>query len=260
VLAGDANEAADHAEQQLKKVALSDYYDGAPMKALLLAQADAAHGKLSRDKQVEIRDTIEEIVEDLDEFADETPKPKKAKASKDEAAEGDVATGENEDRPAAPAAPVLSRGRLPDAWQVPYPVLCVPSRSALDEAACLMLAQLLEKHGVGTWVQPFADIATPKSLRIASMDSPLVFLSYFGTASKPAPVRYLVRRLKRMMPNAKFMVGFWMLGDDRKKVEEWTKAVGADYGVTSLREATAAIVTEAGAASAVEEVPAERAA
>lgn len=253
LLAGDANEAADHAEQQLKSVALSDYYDDAPMKALLLAQADAAHGKLSRDKQVEIRDTIEEIVEDLDEFADETPKPKKAKAGKDEDVEGEVDA-------AVPAVPVLSRGRLPDAWQVPYPVLCVPSRSALDEAAGLMLAQLLEKHGVGAWVQPFADVATPKSMRIASMDSPLVFLSYFGTTSKPAPVRYLVRRLRRMMPNAKFMVGFWMLGDDRKKVEEWTKAVGADYGVTSLREATAAIVTAAGTPSAVEEMPAERAA
>jgi hypothetical protein len=125
-----------------------------------------------------------------------------------------------------------------------------------------MLAQLLEKHGVGAWVQPFADIATPKNLRIASTDSPLVFLSYFGTASKPAPVRYLVRRLKRMMPNAKFMVGFWMLGDDRKRVEEWTKAVGADYGVTSLKEATAAIVAEAAGEVAAEprEARTERAA
>ena len=259
VLAGDANEAADQAEQQLKKVALSDYYDDVPMKALLLAQSDAAHGKLSRDKQVEIRDTMEEIVEDLDEFHDVTPKSKKTKADE---AKGEDRASEEEVPPAVPAVPVLSRGRLPDAWQVPCPVLCVPSRSALDESACLMLAQLLEKHGVGAWVQPFADIATPKNLRIASTDSPLVFLSYFGTASKPAPVRYLVRRLKRMMPNAKFMVGFWMLGDDRKRVEEWTKAVGADYGVTSLKEATAAIVAEAAGEVAAEprEARTERAA
>jgi hypothetical protein len=214
------------------------------MKALLLAQADAAHGKLSRDRQVEIRDTIEEIVEDLDEFPDETPKPKKAKAGVEDEAEANKHADDEADA-AVPAVPVLSRGQLPDAWQLPYPVMCVPSRSALDESAALMLAQLLEKHGVGAWVQPFSDIATPKNLRVASTDSPLVFLSYFGTASKPAPVRYLVRRLKRMLPNAKFMVGFWMLGDDRKKVEEWTRAVGADYGVTSLKEATAAIVAEA---------------
>jgi hypothetical protein len=141
---------------------------------------------------------------------------------------------------------VLSRGQLPDAWQLPHPVLCIPSRSALDESACLMLGQLLEKHGVGAWVQPFADIASPKTIRIAVPDAPLVFLSYFGTASKPAPVRYLVRRLRRLMPNATFIVGFWALGDDRKKVVDWTKAVGADHGVTSLREALAAIVAAAG--------------
>lgn len=267
VLAGDANEAADQAEQRLKEVALSDYYDDVPMKALLLAQFDAAHGKLSRDKQVEIRDTIEEIVEDLDEFADETPKPKKSKAGnketvEDEGREADK-DGTNVGDAAVPAIPVLSRSQLPDAWQLPYPVLCVPSRSALDESACLMLAQLLEKHGLGAWVQPFADIATPKSMRVAMTEAPVVFLSYFGTTSKPAPVRYLVRRLRRLMPNAKFIVGFWMLGDDRKKVDEWTKAVGADHGVTSLREATAVIVAEAGGVTApasLEQTPAERAA
>ena len=166
-----------------------------------------------------------------------------------EAAEAESDAG-TQDKPVASALPVLSRGQLPDAWQLPHPVLCIPSRSALDESACFMLAQLLEKHGVGAWTQPFEDISNPKTMRIGMTDSPLVFLSYFGTTSKPAPVRYLVRRLKRIMPNAKFMVGFWMLGDDRKKVEEWTHAVGADYGVTSLRQATAAIVAEASGASA----------
>jgi hypothetical protein len=54
-----------------------------------------------------------------------------------------------------------------------------------------------------------------------------------------------------------------MLADDRKKVEEWTKAVSADYGVTSLREALAVIVAEAGGAGApavLEQATAERAA
>ncbi len=246
LLAGDANEAADQAEQQLKKLSLSDYYDGVPMKALLLAQADAAHGKLRRETQADIRETMEEIIEDLDEFEDVTPEPKKKdgarKAETENAEGGEQATS----LPMLPAVPVLTRSQMPDAWQLPHPVLCIPSRSALDESACLMLGQLLEKHGVGAWVQPFSDIASAKTMRVAVSDAPLVFLSYFGTASKPAPVRYLVRRLRRLMPNATFMVGFWALGEDRKKVEEWTKAVGADHGVASLREALAAIVAEAG--------------
>src|ERR1700693_4524376 len=56
LLAGDATEAADQAEKALKGQALSAYYDAVPMKALALAQADAAQGKLDRGKQVELRD------------------------------------------------------------------------------------------------------------------------------------------------------------------------------------------------------------
>jgi hypothetical protein len=200
------------------------------MRALLLAQTDAATGKLSREQQSAIRDTIEEVVDELDDYADEPP------VSAEDAKEDD------QERV---VTPVLSRGQLSDAWQVPYPVLCVASRSALDESACIMLAQLLEKHGIGAWVQPFADVATAKGLKVDTTDPPLVCLSYLGITSKPAHVRYLVRRLRRVMPHSKFMVGFWMLGDDPKKVEEWTKSVGADYGVTSLAEATAKVVAEA---------------
>jgi hypothetical protein len=58
-------------------------------------------------------------------------------------------------------------------------------------------------------------------------------------------VRYLIRRLRKVMPLAIFLACFWMLGDDRDKVEEWVQAVGADFGATSLVEATAIIVAQA---------------
>ena len=44
LLADDATEATDQAEKQLKEQTLSAYYDSVPMKALALAQADAARG------------------------------------------------------------------------------------------------------------------------------------------------------------------------------------------------------------------------
>jgi hypothetical protein len=227
VLAGDATEAADQAERQLKSQALSTYYDAIPMKALLLAQADAAHGKLSREKQLEIRDTIDEIVDDLDHYPDQGP------------------AGEKEEPPAENKVPIVSKGQLPDDWQVPYPVLCVASRSALDEAACAMLAQILGKHGIAAWVQPFADVASAKGFKVDTTDSRVVCLSYFGATSKPVHVRYLIRRLKRVMPHAKFLAGFWMLGEDDTKVEDWREAVGADFVAASLAEATALVVAEA---------------
>jgi predicted PurR-regulated permease PerM len=228
VLAGDATEAADQAEKELKSVPLSTYYDTVAMKALLLAQVDAAHGKLTRDKQLQIRDTIEEIVDDLSDYADEVP------PGTEEAAFGK-----------ANLPPIISRGQMPDDWQMPYPVLCIASRSALDEAASTMLAHVLEKHGVAAWVQPFADVATTRGFKVDVADAHLVCLSYFGAASKPAHVRYLIRRLRKVMPRAKFLACFWMLGDDRDKVEEWVQAVGADLGATSLAEAVTIVVDQA---------------
>ena len=73
LLAGDATEAADQAEEALKNQPLSAYYDAVPMKALALAQADSAQGKLSRQRQLELREVIEEIVDDLSDHADELP-------------------------------------------------------------------------------------------------------------------------------------------------------------------------------------------
>jgi hypothetical protein len=116
LLAGDATEAADQAEEVLTEQTLSTYYDAVPMKALVLAHTDAAQGKLDREQQVAIRDTIEEIVDDLDEHT----------AAK---------------RPENDEIPVVSKGTMPDAWQVPFPILCIASRSALDEAACALLAR-----------------------------------------------------------------------------------------------------------------------
>src|SRR5947207_8046910 len=99
------------------------------MKALALAQADAAHGKLPADKQLAIRDTMGEIVDDLADHPDEPPEPK-------------------EGQPASPRIPILASEQRRSEWQVDYPVLCIASRSPLDEAAATMLAQLLEKHGL----------------------------------------------------------------------------------------------------------------
>ena len=146
LLAGDATEAADQAEEQLKEQSLSAYYDSVPMKALALAQADAAHGKLPADKQLAIRDTMAEIVDDLADHADEPPEPK-------------------EGQPASPRIPILASEQRRPEWQVDYPVLCIASRSPLDEAAATMLAQLLEKHGLPAKVQPFADVASAKALK-----------------------------------------------------------------------------------------------
>jgi predicted PurR-regulated permease PerM len=225
LLAGDATEAADQAERQLGEESLSGYYDSVPMKALALAQIDAAHGKLAVEKQQAIGETMREIVDDLDDHVDVAPEPK-------------------EGEPSVPAPRVITREELRVDWQVDYPVLCIASRSPLDEAAAIMLAQLLKKHGLPAMVHPFADVASARALKIDATDAPFVCLSYFGAAGNPAHVRFLIRRLKRMMPRTKFLACYWMLGADREKSEDWKAAVGAHFVATSLTDAVAICVRE----------------
>jgi predicted PurR-regulated permease PerM len=234
LLAGDATEAADQAETQLKKQSLSSYYDSVPMKALALAQADAAHGKLPTDKQAVVRDTMAEIVEDLADHSDVAPEPE-------------------DGEPMPPTIPVLSPGDLRPAWRVDVPVPCIASRSPLDEAAAVMLAQLLAIHGLSARVQPFSDVAM-KPIKVDAADAPLVCLSYFGAVGNPAHVRFLIRRLKRLMPNAKFLAGYWLLSEDPDKGEDWKEAVGADFVATSLTGALALCVGEARAKEAMPRV------
>jgi hypothetical protein len=114
----------------------------------------------------------------------------------------------------------------------------------LDQAASVILAQLLQKHGLPARVQPFTDVATARSFKIDALDAPLVCLSYFGSAGNPAHVRYLIRRLRRVTPNARFLAGFWMLVGQDEKAEEWRAAVGAHLVATSLSQAVAICARE----------------
>jgi hypothetical protein len=94
-------------------------------------------------------------------------------------------------------------------------------------------------------------VATAKGFRLDTADAPFVCLSYFGAASKPAHVRYLVRRVKRAMPGATILAGFWMLGEeDSEKAEAWRVAVGAQFAATSLTEAVNICLREAEQTSA----------
>jgi hypothetical protein len=215
LLAGNATDAADQAEEELKTQTLSAYYDAIPMKALYLAQIDAAEGKLSDERQQTIRSTMDEILEDLDEHTDVA----------DDSA--DAATLESD----VPSDKLLKAGL--DASTV----LCIASRSPLDQAAASMLAQVLNKRSVAAVSQPYERAGLETLLTPEARTAKIVCLSYFGMASKPAHVRYFIRRLRRLMPNAKFLACFWMLGADRAKLDEWKLAVNADFAASSIAEA-----------------------
>lgn len=185
-------------------------------KARALAQADAAYGKLPADKQLAIRDTMGEIVDDLADHPDEPPEPK----------EGQTARRRKRSRMSSRCNRMNNRKRTASAVV-----------ASGEEAWPASQDTALRRCGLG------------KSLRIDARDAPLVCLSYFGAVRNPAHVRFLIRRLKRMMPNAKFLAGYWMLGENPEKGEDGKDAVGAHFVATSLADAVALCVREASGAT-----------
>jgi predicted PurR-regulated permease PerM len=246
ILAGDATEATFQAEKRLATEPLSDYYDEVPMSALSLAQADADAGKLSREQQAEICETIEDIVDYLSDYSDEAPKAKGAKEA--EKPEGQAKTAETKkDQPL----------ELPPG---PYPVLLIPAKSPIDQAASLLLAHVLEKRGLSPAVEPYSRARPAKNFKPSAPQAPIVCVSCFGAFENPAPVRYLIRRWRRLLPNAAFAGCFWRLEGDAEKLEEWRNYVGADFAAGTLKEAASICCREAAGACEAEAQPAVSAA
>ena len=224
LLAGDAGDAAELAEDSLQTQGLIQYYEQVAMKSLAMAHLDAARGRLDRDAQSEVLDTVRDVTIDLEDYALEAP----------------AASGGDDTEPSALAARGSGANavRVEDLTTGPVrglPVRCVSTRSAVDEAAAQLLAQLLKKSGVEADV-----VSRAAALQLVdgegAISSAAVCLSHFGSES-PFQVRTLIRRLKQISPHTPIIAAFWMLGGDHAKVLAWQKISGADYATSSLSEA-----------------------
>ena len=143
MLVGDPTEAAEKAEEFLKERSLSSYYDDVAIKGLQLAQADLDRDSLDESRLIRIRDTVLEFANDLSDQDDHEPTGEQSTADAEAAAAVEAAAAE----PVYADLPVFERTELPAEWQGESPILCIAGRTALDEAAGIMLAQLCDAHG-----------------------------------------------------------------------------------------------------------------
>ena len=205
---------------QLEEQRLSDYYDAVPMKALALAEADAARGKLPDDRQAELLEVIQNVVEDLDSHTDEDPKSEQA------------------NQPASKKNGASEKGSASDTEKESSPVLLLQAQSAVDQAASVLLADLLKKRGVTPTVVPYDQTRRASHSSALRIDARIICISSFERSqSGSLPVRYLIRRWRRALPNARFLACFWQPDQDAGKLEELRKKVGADLIATSLKDA-----------------------
>ena len=238
MLAGDGDEVLAQAEVVLKERSLSSYYDEVALKALQLAANDVARGVVTRDQLVRIQAVLSDVVEDLADHDDVEPEPSKAakKRAAKEAAED--ATAGILPEVQAPK-PDSMAGALAPGWAEPSAVLCVGARGMLDEAASAMVAQLLGKHGLGARVVPEEQVARHAVSRLEVAGTRIVVVSYLEAAGSPSSLRYLVRRLRQRLPQARILIGLWQADEATLKDERLRAAVGADHYVTTVREAMA---------------------
>jgi predicted PurR-regulated permease PerM len=250
MLAGDPDEAQDQAEQMLKTRSLSSYYDEVALKGLQLAAADFQRGVLTQPQLDTIKTLTQSLVDEFEERPDEEPaatdKAAKTPGDTPSLAEQAHPTGEQ----VAEQAPEVSA--RPAMWQGEAPVLCIAGRGMLDEAAASMLAQLLIKHGIGARVVPHSAVARGQIGKLDVDGVAMVCVSYLDISGSPAHLRYLLRRLRDKIPNGKVLVGLWPTEDAVLTDQTVRKEVGADYYVTSLREAVASCLAAVRAAAAQE--------
>lgn len=233
MLAGDPDEALESAELLLKERSLTSYYDEVALKGLQLAANDATRGVMTKRQLEQVKDVIEALVQDLSGHEDVEPPP-------EETQDEPVASPES-DKPAIkePAAPeTLPPGEtIPAAWKAEGAIMCIAGRGPLDEAAAGMLAQLLEKHGLETRLVPHEAVSRNAIMELDMTGVQMMCISYLEISGTPAHLRYLLRRLRKQVPKAPILVGLWPAEDAVLKSESLRTTLGADYYVSSLREA-----------------------
>jgi predicted PurR-regulated permease PerM len=232
MLAEDPADAVDKAEEFLKERPLSAYYDEVALPGLKLAQNDIMRGTLDRAQSDKIKSAVIEVVDDLVDQKDET-----AVGETTSDAEATIETTD-----VAISLPVLKSEDLAPEWQADTPVLCVAGRGPVDEAAAIMLAQLLEKHGLRARVVSADAIAISNISRLETSGIVMVCLSYLDTGS-PAHMRYAIRRLRRKLPRAQILLGCWMADVDRAILRDTAKA---DAVATTLHDAVRVCFEAAG--------------
>jgi predicted PurR-regulated permease PerM len=245
MLAGDPDEALEHAEQLLQERSLSSYYDEVALKGLQMAAGDTARGVLTPDQLERIKDAIAGLVHDLDSHEDVDPTPEEEEEAEAEDPAGKTLAEKT--LPKTPALPKLAPPpyELPPEWRSDAPVLCIAGRGPLDEAASEMLAQLLRKHGLEARVVPHEAVSRSNIIGLDVEGVAMVCISYLDISGNPAHLRYLLQRLRRRLPEAPILVGLWPADDAVLTDEALRKTIGADHYVTSLREAVACVLAEA---------------
>jgi predicted PurR-regulated permease PerM len=217
LLAGDPTEATERAEEYLREHSLEAFYDDVALPALRLAEFDRDELHLTEEQRLRVTESALALIDNLDEWEENG----RSKAKSDD-----------EDEPEE------EEGDIPQLTDVP--VLCAGARGNLDDAAAAALLQLLERRGANVRLLSYESLQTA-ALRELDLGRPAaIVLSYLNSDSL-AHARFLVRRLRRRLPEARIIVALWSFEEEEAGRRDPLEATRADYVATSLKGAVARI-------------------
>lgn len=241
-LAGHQHEVADQAEQSLKHLSLSDYYDEVLLPALVLAQGDFRRGALDEQHVHHINLTVRRLIDDLSTYEDKTPSELRPHV---EPQGGEL--------PQHSDLPVLGAENAASRWD--GEIVCIAGGGPFDAIATSLLCQLLEKHGLP--VRAEAELSAPGLFRLKGKKPTIACLSTLDIAQSVAHLRFAIRRMRQQMAAMKLIVGLWGRDGDEPLVRELRGSVEADAIAHTLREAVAECIEAVRADAAALPAPAD---
>jgi hypothetical protein len=171
---------------------------------------------MENSRQIEVCESVAHVVADLSDHVEPLPSESAAGAgpSTAEGSEAGLAASEK--------APQISEGAA----------LCLAGRTPLDQAACAILIQLLERRNIA------ARGAGPQALTTSGIfglkaDGVKAICVFYLDHQGLASIRYSVRRLRKKFPNLPIAVCLW----GSAELNATAEAARADQTIGTLREA-----------------------
>lgn len=180
LLAGDCDEAAEHAGAIVASGSLAQAFDEAVIPALIMAENDRHGGRLHDEQALLIHETARDLVDELAELA----------AAQDEKV--------------AAAVPA----DLPRSDREPLRILCIPLRDQADDIGSAMLTQLLTRERVVVEQGAVSALTSELVDSVESLHVDLVILSIIPPLP-PRSSRLLCRRLHDRYPQLPVVIGYW---------------------------------------------------
>ncbi|GMU20401.1 MAG: hypothetical protein AMXMBFR13_04980 [Phycisphaerae bacterium] len=215
LLAMDDEEASELAEEFTQEHSLLETYDRVVLPALHMAERDRHYDRLDAERDQFIKQSIEEILEDLE--------TQQAQAAEHESANGDSApsmsSGEDGRQPASQASRVL----------------CIPAHDESDAFVAGLFARVLRREGYWTDTVSANSLVSEILDQVDTSRAQAVCISALPPAAV-ARSRYLCKRLRTRFKQLKIVVALWNARGNLEHTQQRLGCTGSDKVVTSFSE------------------------